>query len=402
MVKKLVYELSEAYNKDVKEDAIPLDLNNDLHNLLKKQKDFISEHFWTKKWDKYKKFANDYELIFTSGYGYPSISSHTPISRSYFKLWEILKDFEDDMFVGLPQPNKCLFLAEGPGGFVEAYCNYRNKKYTTKEDKLYGITLLSSDKNIPTWKLSQDLQKNNNVQLLRGKDGTGSLYCHENIESYISTIGRNTCNLITADGGFDFSNDFNNQEELSTRLILSEIFTCLQLQKYNGVFLLKIYDIHAITTIQLLYILKEMYHSIVFIKPLSSRPANSEKYVLCKGFKGNSHPNYIEYVKLLDHTIKTWDEKNHIKLSVPMDFVKDIVEFNACYIMNQVMHINKTLCFIYMMKNEKTDEMFVQNLRTQLRKAIKWCNKYNVPISVNALKVYQSVYLSDKPKHEVT
>lgn len=394
MVKKLVYEISKDYESSDDDDKIPWDFNNDLHMLLRNQKDFISEHFWSKKWDKYKKFANEYELIFTSGYGFPSVSKYIPISRSYFKLWEILKDFEDAMYVGVPAPNKCLFLAEGPGGFIEAYCNYRNMRHTTKQDSIYGITLLSSDKNIPTWKLGQDLLEANNITLLKGKDSTGSLYNPENIDSYISTIGRNTCQLITADGGFDFSNDFNNQEDLSAKLILSEIFACLQLQKYNGVFLLKIYDIHCMTTIKMLYILKQMYNSITFIKPLSSRPANSEKYILCVGFRGNTHPSYIEYVKLLDHTIKRWDDHKTISIHVPIRFIKDVVEYNAYYIIKQVMHINKTLCFIHAMKNEKTDPRFVTNLRQQLAKAIKWCNKYSIPISLDALKVYQNIYFA--------
>ena len=38
--------------------------------------------------------------------------------------------------------------------------------------------------------------------------------------------------IITADGGFDFHQDFNNQEKLSHKLIFCEVVTALTIQ--NG------------------------------------------------------------------------------------------------------------------------------------------------------------------------
>ena len=35
---------------------------------------------------------------------------------------------------------------------------------------------------------------------------------------------KNSMDVITADGGFDFSVDFNNQEQLAFRLILTQVF----------------------------------------------------------------------------------------------------------------------------------------------------------------------------------
>ena len=60
---------------------------------------------------------------------------------------------------------------------------------------------------------------------------------------------------ITADGGFDFSLDFNNQEDMSFKLILSQIFYALIMQKQGGNFILKIFDIFKIKTIEIIYLL---------------------------------------------------------------------------------------------------------------------------------------------------
>ena len=45
----------------------------------------------------------------------------------------------------------------------------------------------------------------------------------------------NSMEIITADGGFDFSIDFNQQELMASRLILTEIFYALAMQKQDGI-----------------------------------------------------------------------------------------------------------------------------------------------------------------------
>lgn len=385
MVKKFMYQLSGLYTSTGMENngelEMLLDFNNDLHNLLKLQKDLISEHYKTKKWDKYKKCANEYELIFTSGYGHPSLSKHNPISRSYFKLWEILTDFKIELGMDFPEYKRCAFLAEGPGGFIEAFTNFRS---SYENDELFGITLLSPDKNIPSWKLPTDITNVKRIKLLKGLDGSGSLYNVDNIESFINVIGQGSCDLVTADGGFDFSNDFNNQEEMSTLLVISEMYTALQLQKQNGNMVLKIYDIHSYLTVQLLYILKMFYNTITFCKPLSSRPANSEKYIICIKFCGHEHNMYDNVCSQLKQSIV--NQCFDLDIKVPITFMYDIIEYNAFYILKQIIHINKTLCFINIQNAEDAN-----NIRHQLTRAIKWCNKYNIVVNLEALASYCKV-----------
>ena len=46
----------------------------------------------SKKWEKAKKKVNQYEYIYTSSRKNRNICNVTPVSRSYFKIYEILKD----------------------------------------------------------------------------------------------------------------------------------------------------------------------------------------------------------------------------------------------------------------------------------------------------------------------
>ena len=123
-------------------------INKTLVLYLKNIKSEI-ENF-SNEWDNYKKSINPYEYIHTI---IPStnmsVSKHTPLSRSYYKMIEIchLLDLINDL------PNKCntFHLAEGPGGFIEALCYMRKNK----QDKYIGMTLIDNNINVPSWKKSQ-------------------------------------------------------------------------------------------------------------------------------------------------------------------------------------------------------------------------------------------------------
>ena len=76
-----------------------------------------------------------------------------------------------------------------------------------------GMTIINdNDANVPGWKKSNNfLAKNRNVIIEKGEDGTGNLLSIDNF-NYCYSKYANSMEIITADGGFDFSHDFNKQE----------------------------------------------------------------------------------------------------------------------------------------------------------------------------------------------
>jgi 23S rRNA U2552 (ribose-2'-O)-methylase RlmE/FtsJ len=413
MVKKWVYRLPasdiEAAEEDSSDSARAvrsalLRYNHQLHACLKQFKNNIEDVYAKTKWDRLKKFANEYELVFTSCLGYPSICRHAPISRSFFKMWETLHDFPEAFYTtatttttnassGPPQPPITLTcLAEGPGGFMEAIL----KKRQQAEDCVYGITLLSGQRNIPHWKLKSPVFKHPRMHLLAGADGTGDLTRLANIDSYVQTIGANACHVVTADGGFDFSSDFNNQELMSLRLIACEVFLALQIQKEGGTFFLKIYDIFTNPTLQMLYILRLFYQDLTFVKPLTSRPANSEKYVLCTGFSPHRHCKVRTAVlRSLRDAVAKGDFTQMLPASVmplPVSFLRSVLAYNQHAAHKQILSIMYTLTYIIEVRADQNNMQFVRCLKNQLSKAIRWCNKYGLDIDTRALKAYASHY----------
>ena len=191
-------------------------------NSMKKQIDNCADN-----WDIYKKYTNPYEYIHSNiPYTKQSVCKLKPLSRSFFKFIEIYGLL--NLLENYEKPIKSFHLAEGPGGFIEALQTLRLNDL----DTYYGMTLINdNDNTIPGWKKSkQFLLKHKNVIIEKGADNTGNLFNVDNLWHCYNKY-KNSIDLVTGDGGFDFSIDFNKQEVLSTKLIFSEICYALAIKK---------------------------------------------------------------------------------------------------------------------------------------------------------------------------
>lgn len=347
-------------------------IDTKLYKKLLYYKNKIDKLNYQHDWDTAKKIGNDYELIYLPNKKNKtnSIASYQPLSRSYFKLWEMIYDFN---LLNNDYNHNILCMAEGPGGFIEAITNYRKLKISIEPDTIIGITLKSINKEIPGWKKSSIFLKNNkNIKITYGSDNTGNLYNIENI-LYLKNKYKKM-DFITADGGFDFSNDFNKQEELGYKIIFCEIVTALCTQKKGGSFICKIFDSYTPLTIKFLYLLNNYYETVYITKPYTSRPANSEKYIVCLNFKQIEE----SILNLLLDIVKKWDhlEPENILnfIDLPYRFVKKITIFNNVLTERQINNIEKTLVLI-------NDPENITVIHNQIECAKTWCAKYNIKIN---------------------
>lgn len=360
-----------------KENMNTIFINNNIWKLLSEIKEKIDSKD-IKEWDNVKKLTNDYELIYLSSRcrESDSIANIKPLSRSYFKMIEILKECE----IPLCNNITCGHLAEGPGGFIQATVDTLNKhnyKYIC-----HGITLRSTEHDIPGWNKAKQFIKHNNVKIHYGVDKTGNLYNKDNILHFVDSIGKK-CEIVTADGGFDFSGDFNKQEEMSYRLLLCETVANLLIQKENGYFVIKFFDIFTKLTLQIIYLIGMYYESFTIIKPKTSRMANSEKYIIFKKFKGCPLAD-LESLLYVIHNTKDYNKLSLFEdfetLSFMDTFIENISNFNEKFSLAQKKSIEKTLDIL----NNKID--IVDNIKMkcekyQIQKAKEWCEKYSIPIN---------------------
>ena len=401
---------------------------------IQESKNQINKSFFKNEWDKTKKYTNPYEFIYCipkkndNEFKTASLTTIDPLSRSFFKMIEMSNVFLSDL-INDPKPHNTLHLAEGPGGFIEAYSYLRNKnknkKYNFLENKesydyiiedknylrdklnrindtYYGITLIDRKYEVPGWKKStQFLKKNKNVHILSGIDGIGDLYNVDNIKYLVNKFKFNKVKLVTGDGGFDFSIDYNLQEYMASKLLLSQIIVALGCLDKNGTFICKFYDLNNKLSVELIYLLQCHFTNLHVFKPKSSRLANSEKYIICKGFKKNVSSEYLDILINLLNTFNKIEKENKENINSFTKFICD----KLCNGGNT--NINKTdlntsenkdyelkiinMIYNYSYKNDNNEEKipstffdYIRNTNKQIVVII--CRLKNINYTINIIK----------------
>lgn len=376
----LIYKNIDSIDNECQPAPI---ISNSLASYLYQMKECLND--FEKDWDTFKKYTNPYEYIHSSiPHRKKSVSKHKPLSRSYFKMIEIINTFN----LTFDTKPLCSFhLAEGPGGFIEAIAGLRRCPY----DKYIGMTILddNNDPNIPAWKKTENfLRQNKNVFIETAADKSGNILSLDNF-TYCKEKYASSMDLVTADGGFDFSLDFNNQEINITQLLFGQIAYALTMQKKGGVFVLKIFDSFMQHSIDLLYILSSFYEKVYIMKPQTSRYANSEKYVVCKGFLFNSCEIFFPFLyrafdKMLSsssrHQTNIPELFIHRFLNIPISFffINKLEEYNAIFGQQQIENIHYTISLISSKhKQDKIDNL----IKLNIQKCVQWCMKNNVEIN---------------------
>ena len=326
----------------------------------------------------------------------------TPQSPSSVQILKRNTEFHDEYMKEIEHNkiSKKIFerMKQEPGG-TGSIMNNTNKQHNNSNheiygnDRYYGMTLINDDPICPGWKKTKTFLDNNpNVIIETGEDKTGNLLSLANFQRCAS-LYKNKMDIITADGGFDFSLDFNNQENIATRLILAEVFFALAMQKKGGSFILKIFDIFHKPTVDILYLLSYYYSDVSVIKPYTSRIANSEKYVICQDFKLDDSSILIDqicriFTSCLHETVGPTDTTTTAAAHIPpqiasllerrhdLYYLNKIEEMNAILSFQQIENISSTLSIITSYKNaEKIEQYKKQNIQ----KCINWCERYNIP-----------------------
>lgn len=231
----------------------------------------------------------------------------------------------------LVRPDDLLYFADvcaGPGGFSE-YILWR-KGWQAKG---FGFTLQKEN----DFKLHEFIAGTpETFDPYYGCNEDGNVFDPENIDSLTKYVLSQTQGLgvhfMMADGGFSVENQENLQEILSKQLYLCQFLVAISIIREHGHFVVKLFDLFTPFSIGLLYLIHKCFQQISIFKPNTSRPASSERYLVCKWKKANTDTiqrHFFEINKAM------WDHPNtetDVLELVPMHVLKaDEKFFNYIY-----------------------------------------------------------------------
>jgi 23S rRNA U2552 (ribose-2'-O)-methylase RlmE/FtsJ len=339
-------------------------------------KESIHPYDKTELWDLAKRITNPYELIstFSSRLKLPKATCCLhPLSRSFFKMIEILHHFQ--FFERHKNPKlKSLHICEGPGGFIEAF-HYLAETKNRLIQSSHAMTLRSTNIIIPGWRrATQFLQKHNNVNLLYGPNRTGDIYEPENQQACLEAVGQSGAHLVTADGGFDFSEDFINQEKNILRLLINSAIILLECVAFEGDVVLKLFDCNSSVTRDLIYILASNFVSWSLYKPVTSRPCNSEWYFCGKSAKRDRKVSILFLKSLRDMIAEnpTIEYSSLLVINPLDDFLKKCQEYRC---QKQIDALKEVLQFCKEKESINQEELWESHRNL----TIQWCNLFRMP-----------------------
>ncbi|CAB3403893.1 unnamed protein product [Caenorhabditis bovis] len=289
-------------------------------------------------------------------------------------------------------------VCAGPGGFSE-YMLWRKGFYNAKG---FGFTLAGKD----DFKLNKFCASSAYYfEPYYGVKNNGDVMDPQNIDSLEQFVMKGThgkgVHLMMADGGFSVEGQENIQEILSKRLYLCQLLVSLCIVREGGNFFCKLFDIFTPFSVGLIYLMRICYDEISLHKPHTSRPANSERYIICKGLRKEYSDQVRDYLKEINRVMNSLKDRNDPndvqeiidinELKNDEEFFNAIVSHNEKLARRQKLYLDKYLSFS---KNQGQFDKDQGNLREECLKYWMVPNRQRqrgreqIRQSLNALEVW--------------
>lgn len=233
------------------------------------------------------------------------------VTNAWLKCFEII-----DYFGLIPEETKTDFVhfdnAAFPGSFVVSTHHYvMTKRNWSNRYKWYASSLHESTRgtNAPLADKYALFQRYPENWLMHGNNN-GDVLNPANQRDFCSKIGPGSktggVDLYTSDLGFDSSSDYNNQELIHAQANIGQILSGILTLRKGGSFVTKQYTTFEMITISAMYAVSQLFDEFYICKPVTSREANSETYLIGKGFRGGvtmDHPYIKAMIDRIDGTV---------------------------------------------------------------------------------------------------
>jgi cap1 methyltransferase len=123
------------------------------------------------------------------------------------------------------------------------------------------------------------------------------------------------------------------------------------------------------TSIQLIYLLFSFYKEVYIYKPKTSRPTNSEKYIICKYFDITEEQRNIVLNKLTNLSEKIKNNKSKFVSftlfgNIETHFIEQIYKINGSLLENQCQHLENAISLC-------TDKNFLDNYENKFEESFQ-------------------------------
>jgi len=245
-------------------------------------------------------------------------------NRAGEKLAELVKAV--GLLDGIAPGSTFLDLCGGPGAWSQYLLGQRHRGF--------GFTLRSGAGAEEDWQAETkddwypDLLRHPQWQPLWGADGTGDLLKPENLLHLARSLhDAGGATLCLADGGFSDKAIPPNLLELHFyRLLLAELLTAACCLLPGGRFVCKLYSSFSASTTALLFLTTKLFSSVCVVKPMTSRVAGPERYLVATGFQDGPQAEAIRHALWNSHRLGAGRSPLQVPLFSPLISAADLLQ----------------------------------------------------------------------------
>jgi len=183
-------------------------------------------------------------------------------------------------------------------------------------------------------KLNSNALKNDDYIIISPMDTTNNDF-YKKFNKNIKINVPEEADLITTE-----INSFDNMgvltEQKALKIYITNLTNILHFQKNGGDLVFKIFETYTQPSLNIIEILKTLYTTVYFSKPLTSHKNNYEKYLVCKKFKKENATKTV--LKNLENILDEIEKNNEFKIfncfekiKIEQNIIDEYIELNSIF-----------------------------------------------------------------------
>jgi hypothetical protein len=303
------------------------------------------------------------------------------MTNAWLKCWELIHEYQ--LIPRDHSPDWTVMCnAELPGAFIFAIDHYIKTKTHSPSYEWFANSLYPSKGDILGDEFG--LYQRYRDRWLMDETNGGSVTDLAMIQLIKSRL-EGKVDVYTSDIGIGLTQDtFNQQEELEAPLHLGQVICALNTLKDGGHMVCKMFMFFQPFSMSLLYLLMDVFEELYISKPMTSRPGNSEVYLVGKGYHANQ-----AITARLESVLATWNQESvhHYVTPLPSSFYDQLVAASEHIYKRQIHYIQshvKRVSDLYTTQCESTSKAIQKRLPAVIRDGHRmtneWYQRYPIPV----------------------
>lgn len=288
------------------------------------------------------------------------------VTNAWLKMFETML-FVDPLLEKISKKHEdknfhSLHIAEAPGNFMLAINHYLRTNYPL----ISWDWLANSYRDVMAYSRDSDIMAANSHYLpdqygliaqykdrwLFGADGDGDITSVANLRSFrqeVQSRFAGELQFMTSDVKYvPIQNNYDEEENINIPVHMGHLLCALMCLSKGGIMMLKEFTFFEAPSISLLYLMACTFEQVLIVKPETSRPANSEVYILGIGYRANLTPiqmesllnimNYIRFLNTEDGSPAIFQQG-----AIPKEFVAEVVKTCKKLAEHQMQHLKRTV-----------------------------------------------------------